>query len=148
MMTPPLPPIPTDNLYKFQALSGLALLILCLLMVGYMRIEIPAKRSECNVEAQIIIIDMERLLVNIKTHTVNLPSAQEKAYELKKRTVQAHGHFDEFSQLETWQDVLRVIYLIVGIIGGYLIDTGFRRWKERVQNYQDKILKKQAESAS
>ena len=120
-----LPSLPTDNLYKFMALSGIILIISSFFIVWK-----HADRS------QELLRELEAGLAVENTYSDNrgsdLSNLKLKVEELKL-----------IIKDKPWYMALG---LISQIIGWFLIIIGFRLWYLRVQKHQDIILAEQARS--
>jgi hypothetical protein len=56
-----LPTLPTDNLYKFTALSGLAIIALCIIWPLQRYNEIKLKMAEIHIQIEVLEIDIENI---------------------------------------------------------------------------------------
>jgi hypothetical protein len=120
-----LPSLPTDNLYKFMALSGIVLIISSSFIVWK-----HADRS------QELLREVNAGLAVEKTNSddqgSHLSNMKLKLEELKL-----------ILKDKPWY---MAFLLISQIIGGFLSIIGFRLWYLRVQKYQDIILAEQVKS--
>lgn len=159
--------LPTDNLYKFKAIAGLALVIVSLVTAVSMLLS--SRNSNYKVEAGIAAAKAETLYYKSKERAVNkeadlILKAKIKDEFYKK---ESSNVLDEYHKIQNMQlDVLRklaslsainsingerlhsdipiYIYLIIlTIFGYYLSFSGFSSWYKLHQKYQDKIIKLQ-----
>ena len=61
-MNLPIPTLPTDNLYKFMALSGLAILIFSLVFPVIRMSEIKLKMVELEIQGEILKIEKNHII--------------------------------------------------------------------------------------
>ena len=124
-----IPSLPTDNLYKFLALSGLIIGVVSLFLLfqdAYRSQELLRQIKE-NIEvvkALQTLGQMEEALVTIAKSTASL---EELKFILEQK---------EFNKSRG---------LTFACVGFFLSASGFVLWYVKVQRYQDKILKEQAQ---
>ena len=140
-----IPRLPTDNLYKFVALSGVALLLVGLVA------------SESGVatllkQDALLTVAIEELNARVSAVGSNPEDAAEAVQldALREVTALRDQIFEvrrqsELKDLELGavRRTLR-IYRIAEMSGAVLASVGFILWYRRVQRYQDAILKKRA----
>ena len=123
--------LPTDNLYKFIALSGVALtsiiLVLSIGTLGGLQDDLAAIEGK------------------IATHTklLNAPDANSTALYLA--AAELHGNLIELELRAKYSFIFSVILAIFLIATLALALYGFKAWYYRIQVYEDALLKKQAE---
>ena len=165
-------PLPTDNLYKFMAIAGLALL-------GYSGVYVA--REARNVNLEFFDATRERDLLNLELERL------EKRVEARQKAEKVANDFAEKSEdfkkaLEShkaqaledpeFQDIVQQFYLIeskqtevnnkikktnyllrtfrylrvlgfMGVIGGLILaGVGFLNWYWKIQIYQDRSMKR------
>ena len=126
-MTPPLPP--TDNLYKFQAVLGCILVVAGLLGMVYSGREFNDKMD------QFWDKQAERELKY-------LAISQDQSHPLEPYHRREYERFDLYLDTSHKQSGrLLEVSTLVGILGGFIMIRGFKRWGERVQTYQDALLR-------
>ena len=181
---------PTDNLYKFQALAGLLIILISLVYplwffhkatLGYLAAEneeaqltiqrrftlarqdmltkrktaIAAERDDLRkridqLKTQATTTDLDKLTAQLKESIRSGEALEDAAHELalsldlKQREMEYQRHVNDTERIIS-RAMIGVAIIGLGI-GLFYTSTGFRRWDERVQVYQDTILKKQAAS--
>jgi len=150
-----LPKVPTDNLYKFMALSGIVLLVASAFprywqaKLEFELIRVQGEKRKVTKKKEWAHADMDYLLTKsnkLKEETSewkeakDLAAAEPQLIEKKRQEIQEK----EISQR---LDVIRRLkYVIAGgrWVGAILSVFGFLLWYHKLQKYQDKIVKKQA----
>ena len=142
-----LPNFPTDNLYKFMALSGLALAFGCLVI--FIQISKNKENKKAIVSAETFIGDRLKEDVDIYAKLGQETSSNElKSYALEKLEKAYPEYFAQNtknakakSELVAAQRKIRVRFAISGIIIGLILSlSGFILWYFRVQRHLDRIL--------
>ncbi|HLG35875.1 MAG TPA: ATP-dependent Clp protease proteolytic subunit [Bacteroidia bacterium] len=157
-----IPNLPTDNLYKFIALSGLALMIVFVLY--------PIKRwSEANIEmakirGDTVMIFRKAWLINnertelskmetklndeLKTNRLLLEevlkaknSLKEKDYDFKISAAEVQAKLLLLDEQDRQKDIMLNISIAGGLVGIALAIIGFILWYVRVQKPIDQQLK-------
>jgi hypothetical protein len=172
-METPTPPLPTDNLYKFQALAGLVILMLSIWFGVERYYEICVESVKINGETDKLSLEITNLMESldhlerqtsriIKTNdasTVSLSTIGLSAIDFGKRLddvkkidmdirvkgVEEDTHFALFKIQANQLRTIVKFSVIGGCLGIYFTVWGFYRWQTRVQDYQDRILRKEAE---
>lgn len=139
-MAIPIPNLPTDNLYKFVALTGLFVAI-----TGVFFLEIQVERSskavsvlKAQVEYKNYVLD---LLESADTEaSLSSDQRQRLVEELISHEEEIIGGIaDSGTELDTIKKRLRPIGLI-SLLGSIASMIGFRLWYRRVQKPLDEIL--------
>ncbi len=147
--------IPTDNLYKFLAISGLVIIITCLYLPYKQIREIDLKYIELKSETQLLeeknyILNVKKKLVeDIKSSTSEdaLKILNERAELLQEAPI-ISKRWEQLIYLNNEKKELRKI-TNVGLGFGVIITfIGFFQWYRRLQKYQDILMKREAESLS
>jgi hypothetical protein len=144
-----LPNLPTDNLYKFIALAGLTIIffsmVLPIIALHNLKLELLKTNGELSVlqaEFEFLRDDMEVAKRNPSPETA--PRLGDKMKELRIRTLQLKSK-DEAERFLHRQTIIWQSVATIGIsIGSLMLILGFKFWYQRVQKYQDLILKKEA----
>ena len=122
-----IPALPTDNLYKFMALSGIVLIVFSFLLPWR-----AANRSQellRDVKANLRIID-------------TLPLSSDERAKLLGNSVK---NLEELKLIIEKDKPFYMIAFIIGeTFGIVLCISGFTLWYKRVQKYNDQILIQQA----
>ncbi|MDP4199477.1 MAG: hypothetical protein Q8922_02885 [Bacteroidota bacterium] len=146
----PLPQLPTDNLYKFLALAGVALV----LVSGYLQIQagIVEDRWERDItsKTQILANEVKAMSDTYNRDTAKADSAmlaQKPAWDLAVHRSDSilNEHLNEWWP---WKLALetRVIDLWMWWIGWILTLGGFWLWYWKVQRFKDRKLKARTEA--
>lgn len=152
-MNLPIPTLPTDNLYKFMALSGLAILIISTVFPMMRISEIKLKLVELETQTEIIGIETQKLKeeVSEKAEQIekwmlrlkDLEADRKRMIKLQIKTVELVG---QRKLVEVLLEDLRsyLIFIMVGgALGGLLCSSGFGLWYGLVQRPSDLLLKTQ-----
>ena len=144
---------PTDSLYKFVAISGLVLVVVAVVVwlqtwQDYTAAVIDAvdpmsdaKRAVIdNYEALTSAAepDEEQRQERIRQTGRRAEEAERRAQNALMKVKVANARYDRFQTLGT----------VLCIVGFAAMILGFILWYRRIQRYQDRIIKKQAESAT
>lgn len=124
-----IPPVPTDNLYKFCALAGI---ILCVATLYY-AVTIAAQITEQQVSYEAAIKKQIILIDDLKKSTV-AGSKEQKLLEVDLEATQ--------TKLRPARIRLIAIFILSGtfsFVGGSLATYGFRNWRV-IQQRQDQLL--------
>jgi hypothetical protein len=146
----PLPP--TDNLYKFVAISGLILVVTSIIMYSLLRDNtsqalweaIPSlKAQQERLEAEWASFFKRQKTASTEAsreqmqHSDDLDEASEK---INQRCAQTNAAYESAAErLRNWSCLL-----LSGIIGALMMAGGFFLWYRRVQKFQDLILASEA----
>jgi len=141
-MSTPLSLIPTDNLYKFLAISGVVVFISSLYLLPLMNAELLSASNAITKE-QVNIVHQKRLLE---------ASGFDKASKEYRIGLEKVGNQIDLlaPELKRQDDVLfrgkiAIILSLIGAVMGFgMASTGFKWWYSRIQLFQDAILRKEA----
>ena len=145
-------PLPTDNLYKFTALSGLAILLFSLaypirLVVD---LELKAAQTSGHIEATTHELKkVDRLLAELESSKV--PTREELNVLHEKRDVAQMSHYQDLSAknellvLRAELNAIRSVARIGVWLGSLMSVIGFYLWYFRVQRPADRIASRQAQ---
>jgi len=148
-----LPTLPTDNLYKFLALSGLAIAIFVLVFPMIRISEIRLKLVEVKTQSKVLAVEIEELKEDTDRWAKKTSLSPEGTASLRKRLielrikgVEIRGRFEQIKSLNRDLDY-SMILIWVGLPLGMLISfLGFLLWYFRVQKPNDLLLRKHVES--
>jgi hypothetical protein len=156
------PTLPTDNLYKFLALTGLVLMLACFGALEFR----AAKQQELDTAVSLgkealgyLERDIERVaerLTGQATEDQEYPKVTANEYaqfkmrirnvgediiELRGKSERAEAHY---------QRTQRILFLLLlgGIFGGFIAIAGFALWYVRLQKYQDVLIRCQADQSA
>ena len=148
-----LPNIPTDNLYKFIALSGLVLTLFSLIFPWTRMGEIRPKLVEINTQLEILKIESDEIEKELsRLEKMVNPTPEELTAIIKERkehrikNAELKGRFNQVDALVEelfyqWR------FLKFGVFVGFIISfIGFWFWYHFVQKPNDMLLKKQIEN--
>lgn len=144
-----LPNLPTDNLYKFIALAGLVVILLSIVLPNIalhnLRLELLKTNGELSVlQAEYDFLREEHNSVENHPNLEEAAKHREKMKELRVRTLQLKSK-DESERFLHRQTIVWQSVAAIGLfVGAGMVTFGFKLWYERVQKYQDMILKKDA----
>jgi hypothetical protein len=149
-MAIPLPTFPTDNLYKFIALSGLTICVLCLFAGLLSERDLALRMAE--IEGMIRVADAEKQ--RFDAAGIPLSTMEPRNAFIEQRllrhleNLEKAGKANEISRELLRQQMLSRRWLGGGFIfGGIVAQIGFSLWYWRLQRYQDARVKKDAEAA-
>ena len=144
-----LPTPPTDNLYKFMAITGLALMVLSFVPLEIAVRDLHLRAIELGGQNKILTIELQRL--NEQSEAApHAPgkSGDERREHLRDLWTQARIKQAQIAttkeQLEATLEKYRdyVFFSSVGVgIGGFLSVLGFSLWYKRLQRYQDEAIR-------
>lgn len=187
-----MPSLPTDNLYKFQALTGLTIIVLTVWFLANQLNGILLQCIDSVNDLSRLSVEMSFLKEDVDKLEKKVNQLAAKTGELKKQTIystndlslsesnsmigitnsydsQGNEMIKEYTAmigknrelrlkrieiegkeyLINWEKSKFGVLAIVGflVIGGslYLAIIGFKRWYNRIQVYEDRILKNEAE---
>jgi len=163
--------VPTDNLYKFMAIFGLILLITCTIY-PISKIN-TAERAKIDVEISLQKLEREMDHIKTEAETISseltsiendsesdISSQKTEIIELirnKRNSLQSRNDDLEINIIDIKEKRMLSSLLVSelrfflyfgslgSIIGSILMLSGFYLWKNKVQRYQDIILKKESE---
>jgi hypothetical protein len=161
----PLPTPPTDNLYKFVALSGLILLLF--VPVYYGGSYRDAARQSYAAETEFNVIDQERRflaqeifalyggskppgeLTEVEREALLKKSGewQQKYRDWWLRDIRAKGLRRTIELLDQELRILRGVLALSLVVGSVFSLLGFRLWYQRVQRHQDLLLLSESKRA-
>ena len=147
-----LPRIPTDNLYKFIAMSGIALIIFSCVTAF-----INASRREGIIDEIKAKMDMRDAYLNIAKDykkTIDVIGNVGTISEMHNKAIDKANKFaneltDRVYVLETIVEQRNVTYImsfVSSFVGTILACVGFLLWYKKLQIYQDAIIKREAEN--
>jgi len=151
MSLPSLPSLPTDNLYKFMAITGVVLFVGAPVYWATFYFQLAEKETAsqvARVELREQILEYAHLPPPPKRGEQLSPGVSE-AWAKQRETVDtrrkelrlAEAQYTLFRSLSAIVNSLSIISALAGVAIGY---RGFRLWYVRVQRPQDQILLRQA----
>lgn len=157
MDLPALPRIPTDNLYKFVALSGVLLVIVGYGIPAYSLVRssslarpILREQVERIARQKVAISQYERSTAAYKKNDAAAgralyDSASHLNDSLKRTSALADQAYDEVKEdRDLLADFARLGFVLVAI-GAFCAIWGFANWYTRLQKPLDEILQREAE---
>jgi hypothetical protein len=142
-----IPNLPTDNLYKFMALSGLLILILSISYPTYHTLELEKQRMMISGEIEILKSEtdlLERIVFERTKRQYKLTDPEFlQVVQLKKVLAKIKAQGMQLDLLESQIKRYEWFCWVGFFIGLLLSVSGFSLWYIRVQRFQDKILKRQ-----
>ena len=145
-----LPHLPTDNLYKFMALSGLALIIFSTAVPIVRLGELDLKRAEVEGEQTVLEVELEELKRDIsllekkvKPSSQDLDAFRKRAVELRIKNAQFKGKTEQYRTLVSALQLAWSILKYGNTIGVAVAAAGFLLWYRQIQRPNDALLKRQ-----
>ena len=138
------PSLPTDNLYKFLALSGLLIAGFSFTLLPWQLHELRLEVFDSEAEARVLVIEREQ----IERELSRLESMDERTWEevsalrtshdaLRKSIARSDSNAERMTYLvETYRSLVTVSGGGI-VLGGLLSIAGFRLWYTRVQRPLD-----------
>jgi len=139
-MAIPIPNLPTDNLYKFVALTGLFVAI-----TGVFFLEIQVERSSKAVSVLKAQVEYKNYVLDLlESADTEASLSSDQRQRLVEKLISHEeeiigGIADSGTELDTIEKRLRPIGLI-SLLGSIASMIGFRLWYRRVQKPLDEIL--------
>lgn len=147
MSTPEIPSLPTDNLYKFAALTGLVLLLAAIFLWANFYIH----RLEKNLLVRVRLLEAIEAPYQYYIAKARAKNGEDVSIEQKtmiSRFDEAKAASDqalmEFNQVDNYNLIVTRIALCLGFSGIVISTIGFRLWYLRVQKPLDRILLNEA----
>ena len=137
--------LPTDNMYKFLAFSGLAILVFVIVYVAPKRLEIELDVERLKGKTQEIGYEIKHLQ---SLSPDEIQTQLGKIHDLGLKTIQLETTLNEISIRHKQIQFFRQIWWFIFPGASFLFLLGYVFWYFQVQRYQDKILKKQAADLS
>ena len=166
---------PTDNLYKFLALSGVLVLAVSIFYPFWQWYHIKERSIEVSKESEFLLADIDRMKTELESDLKTLTELQKEeeegnykgdpveriqrlqqrnqqhmslALESRKKSIELHSK-QELLNLYSRMAIAITLAGVLGIAGGLgTAAFGFGLWYTRLQKYQDMILQKEAEKFS
>jgi len=164
-----LPNLPTDNLYKFIAISGLLLIFLSTVLPLWLIHNMELELIETEEERDFISYELEILNNEIKLlekqeeflqalssntkrdltklnnkETKDIGKAEQKTIDIRKELMKSKIKSEKLSYLVSEITKLKLVIFIGNFIGIMFTSYGFSLWYRRLQKYQDEIIKNEA----
>jgi hypothetical protein len=147
MTIPKLPLPPTDNLYKFMAISGVVLLIVAPIFWAQFYIT-HAERTQLAIRALRIDLPPEHEYWDSKARIERAESVTDEqrkfVEEYDAQQKESDRIVSEFLIYEGFSTVVTVVAIFLFSLGLVFTPLGFRLWYVRVQKPLDRILAMQA----
>jgi hypothetical protein len=145
-----LPLFPTDNLYKFLALSGLALLVFSVVYPTTRMTELRIRQAETRSQLKIRTLEIEAIEKELNQEIQVQPPSTEQLAILSDRGLQSGIKNAQLSSYIEQTNVLVeelsffMLLLNIGMFFGFTMAVvGFWLWYHKVQRLLDLIAKKQ-----
>jgi hypothetical protein len=149
------PFLPTDNLYKFLALSGVVMVIASSALVWIISLHVDEQITNLEVESALIKEEIRFLEEDVATPerrgdngSVNPTTREGLRREIARNAARLGPEIQQTKRLnrDLW---LLVVFYVVFLFGGfYAAYKGFRLWYDRLQRYQDVLLQAQAKPSN
>jgi hypothetical protein len=144
------PSLPTDNLYKFLALSGLALILVSFVFPGNLINDLELKsvdaQTQINLlafESSILERDVEAAGKKDSLPPDELVKLDERRQRLKAKLIETEGQKNRLAVLVRQVRLTFNLFRIGGFAGLAMSSVGFLLWYRRVQKPADLLARKQ-----
>jgi hypothetical protein len=127
------PNLPTDNLYKFIAISGVTLCISCLALNTFAYQNFSERRVELLGQLQSIKSDQDEINVSVETLDISKKQIDAVKTKLESAGNEVRALREPFDKSTRWYNA----GAIIGFLGAIF---GFVLWYFRVQKYEDILL--------
>jgi hypothetical protein len=155
-----LPQIPTDNLYKFKAISGVIVVMAALLFGGWVtwerevasdRVDAQAKAFTEAFHAYRETLDGLMKLYSAKAPRDEIAGSKRQADSLgrifNEHRAAVEASNDAMGTLNARTFVAEIICVVVALVGVNFSVNAFTKWQVRHQDYQDRLIVAQSERA-
>ncbi len=165
-----IPKLPTDNLYKFIAMSGLITLIISFLYPLYFEHEFVLKVLQNTTEATKARVELDHLtedlnslirelasldkdfkrgklkeyVIRVEQMAITEKEVKEKGRQIAIKNAEIQGKAEAIDYLKASTEMIKNYSIGFKIIGLSLAVFGFYLWYVKLQRYQDKQVKKDA----
>jgi hypothetical protein len=136
--------LPTDNLYKFLAIAGVALIIFSFYM-SHSRMDLMWQRQDEWMRTYTKTFSELRTKTNQLKQNSGENAKALKDEILKLRMAMINDDFTKWQFRETTLDLFNELQVVL-YLGCLLAAIGFTFWYTRVQKYLDAALKKQSQN--
>lgn len=129
-----IPNIPTDNLYKFLAISGL------IIFIFFTYFAESTKEKYLN---EFYILDKDNKILTLEKSVV--PDDFDKLFEIKKDSVELVNRYTYLSK--NWDKFIYTrfeLYFWLSFLGASISICGFIMWYLKTQKYQNQIIRNEA----
>lgn len=148
-----IPEVPTDNLYKFLAITGLILFITSTGYVIYSKVNVGRQLIDIESQRQRLIIDNTTIAkeltwlfkdkMDIKEYRVYLS----KHADLNNKNIEIWRLDNIRTNIIEWHKYIELPLLLLVVVSIVIMAYGFEMWKKKLQIYQDEIIKNEAEKS-
>lgn len=139
-----IPKLPTDNFYKFLTIAGLVLVGSSVIWFQGERREAFDKADSARLQAKILEIEKEHLEKELASLSNQEEARLEKEKQIEIKTAQVASQVEIANRVISKAEVSRLIFIVVVCLGVAIAAAGLKLWYERLQVYQDRLVKNQA----
>ena len=154
-----IPSLPTDNLYKFVAMTGLVLIIFVIVYPSQKLVELTIKKIDAETEVAVIsneindISDEVKRIERAAIQQGNVTAAQleqlgKRNSEARDKNRRMEGELKKIQVLEAQHETLESITKPLFSLGLLLMAVGFLCWYVLVQRPTDALLRKEKKAAT
>jgi hypothetical protein len=140
------PSLPTDNLYKFIALSGVVLVVAGFYLPWHRAEEIWDRLEQVKAESAVLTVDVQYLLDEAKKaksdSASDVPALRKTLQELERRKAVQEVKVGSLERLTLNLWLLYAASLVLTAVGVVMMKKGFKFWYERVQQPMDLALRR------
>jgi len=144
-----IPHIPTDNLYKFISLSGVAIFLLFIVFSSQKLIELSTKSFEISKSIAVAKVDCEEFKqessreLYFEPSKFNYENLTKQNYNQQRKLAEIAIDNEQLRSIFHFQALIFIVLAICAIISSFMIKYGFSLWYYQVQLPQDDLLQKQ-----
>lgn len=147
---PKLSDLPTDNLYKFMALSGVALTIFSCVFPLWMEFSTWEKMDPLRIDIAVMQVEVENFKKNISNIDFNNLSADQekdlgqKTESLSLKNAEIGAKLGILKYYSFRSTLILILMFVPAFLSIFLANAGFVRWYNKLQKYQDEIIETEA----
>ena len=148
-----IPAIPTDNLYKFVALAGVALVLISLIYPEQALRDLGAKKIDSETQLRVLLAQADRLESELDlletskdVEDKRLDRIKEQNDEIRINALKASGENQKIALYATHHESVATYAKYLLILGSAMSFLGFFLWYRRVQRPADLAVAEQAKS--
>jgi hypothetical protein len=137
---------PTDNLYKFLAISGLIFTIFCIVYPTSFLTSNSSTLTTLLTNSRVLEMDINLLETRVYEQQAQIPTDeiviqyQQQIHDIRRRMIEVDELVNQELRKQNFINQIRQILYIFSLLGAAITGTAFSLWYYKVQKYQDKIL--------
>jgi hypothetical protein len=153
-----IPSLPTDNLYKFIAMTGLLMVIFYIIFPSQKLVELTIKKIDVETEVAVISNEIEQISDDVKhiekianqqghVTAAQLDELENRNNEARNKNRRMEGELKKIQVLAIQHKTLESITKPLFPLGLFLMAVGFLCWYLLVQRPTDALLRKEKKTA-